>query len=205
MKEKKNIFVLFIALATVSCGDVYKESTGADFSGTWSLVQSTRYEFDSISGDMTSVNMNVDGGTFLIARKLQENDILLFYSRGTYDSSFLYQIGDNGIDILVKRIYDLEAVMVTCENCPPIIDKNGKVDSLHMWDSLHLKPLEPPVTDNDVLYDYYGTIAEFQTGILASMTIVRYKTELDKKGKTAINRNSIAYKDVYERPLNENE
>ena len=206
---KKIVFILMAAWL-ISCGDVYKEETGSVFEGTWSLVES----YDYSDGSRKRVTQNV--GKFITSRNIGNESFLLFYSGGTYDSSFFYRLQDSVI--FVRKIMDSVDVILapkikTDEEGSPVDengyliepdadgkikydrlvqdkDENGKL--LWIWGKRPQKPLDPKA--EFTAEKYYGAFS-FRTGANLTMRIRRYAPS--PQG----NRGALLYEDVYERPL----
>lgn len=181
---KKIVFILMAAWL-ISCGDVYKEETGSVFEGTWSLVESNDYS----GGRKETVPKHV--GKFITSRKIGSEDFLLFYSAGTYDSSFFYRLQDSVI--FVRKIMDSVDVKVAPEideDGMPVLDNEG--NAVWITEKRPQKPLDPKA--EFTAEKYYGAFS-FRTGANLTMRIRRYAPS--PQG----NRGALLYEDVYERPL----
>ncbi|MDR2425289.1 MAG: hypothetical protein LBD59_11315 [Prevotellaceae bacterium] len=206
----KKIGFILVAAWLISCGDIYKEETGATFEGTWSLVESYDY---SGSGRVT-VPKRV--GKFITSRKIGGENFLLFYSSGTYDSSFFYRLQDSVI--FVRRIMDSAEVKVDPEwmedeegnfideNGFPIEpDDNGRIDRDKLvpkrdadgniiWIT-EIRPQKPEDPKAESAPEKYFGAFLIRQGANMTMRIRRYA------GTMPGDRGALLYEDIYERPV----
>jgi hypothetical protein len=178
--KKIGLVLLIASIWFVSCDERYEEERGAVLEGTWELSES--YIGDVI--DTLSIPK------FLIARKLEGENLLLFYSRGYYDSSFVYRIQNNAM--YIRRVLD----------SVDVIHRYYKRDSsgnyvLDASDTVKepQKPLKN-IQTTESGDRYYGTIS-FPPGTQITLVIERYL--VDSKGEPI---NKLYGRDIYKRPDN---
>ncbi|MDR2466840.1 MAG: hypothetical protein LBD35_05550 [Prevotellaceae bacterium] len=186
--------MLFIVIAALSCGDQYEEKTGANFEGTWTLHESRMYYDSTGSGLQTdtagnpitdtllySFNNPLDERRFMHIRPFNSEKLLLFYTRGRYDSSFFFRVDEN--ILFVRRVMDSVPVKI-----PYNINGRDTFEIVYR----PLKPLNPQTEYEPE--KYYGTLS-FSEGASLNMMVRRYKT--DPNGSpTGI----LLYEDLYMRP-----
>jgi hypothetical protein len=92
MKKIGLVLLIIASIGFVSCGERYEEERGAVFEGTWRIFESY---VDAVPNN---------NAYFFVARELEGEKVLLFYSKGRYDSSFVYRFQNN--NLYVNRILD---------------------------------------------------------------------------------------------------
>jgi hypothetical protein len=202
------LFIVVLALY-ISCDKIYEEPTGEAFEGTWQLYDP--------SGEYGVTK-------FLTARQFEGENLLLFYDKGHYDSSFFFRTQND--KLFVRRVLDsvkiIEYYLIvegdTVRNALgyPIIyqadlsnpDNSNATDR---WEAIesYLKSIGRDYRIVDTLTEvkkpiypqtgyspekYYGTYS-FNKGSKLKLTINRYFT--DQSGAPTDKLNKI---DIYARP-----
>ncbi|MDR2651756.1 MAG: hypothetical protein LBC68_05525 [Prevotellaceae bacterium] len=200
------LFALLIIF--VSCEERYEEERDLIFKGTWRLIYSEIAGKVVYTDTALTDSKKVKGDAkFFITDKYQGNDLLLFYSRGYYDSSFFYRIQDD--DLFVSRIMDYIKVIEYCplDGDKPVIGKMRYAPE-NEWDSIKVKLARKEIMIIDTLEKvdrplnpvknsperYYGTLSFDKE--MSTLTIYRYSVDSDEQ--TASNRQYG--KDIYKRP-----
>jgi hypothetical protein len=197
---KKISLMLFIVIVALSCGEQYEEKTGATFEGTWTLHETRMYyEVDSTGNGakvdtagnpitdtiLYSFNNPTDEKRFLHIRPFNSEKLLLFYTRGRYDSSFFFRVDENVL--FVRRVLDTVPIKI------PYNTFNGR-DTF----AVEYRPQKPlnPQTEYEP-EKYYGTLS-FSEGASLNMRVRRYKSD-SNGAPTSV----LLYEDIYMRPENE--
>jgi hypothetical protein len=94
MKKIELVLLVIVSIWFVSCGERYEEEKGLVFEGTWTLLESY----------IGAEKVPIHRAKFFTARKLAGENLLLFYSGGRYDSSFVYRFQNN--NLYVNRVLD---------------------------------------------------------------------------------------------------
>lgn len=118
----RNIFLIAVTgILLVACGDKYEEPTDASFAGTWVYDVTYAYENGKATDTIHLVN------TYIVIR----DNMVLYYSKGIYDSSFLYRIEKANlygtrIRDLARFTVDVPKIKVDSEG-KPVYDENGEL------------------------------------------------------------------------------
>ncbi|MDR2383978.1 MAG: hypothetical protein LBD76_08880 [Prevotellaceae bacterium] len=183
--KKIGLVLIIAAIWFGSCGERYEEERGSVFEGTWTLLESY----------VDTVQVSLHRGKFLIARKFEGENLLLFYTGGRYDSSFFFRL--DGDKLFVRRVLDsvdvLHSYYLTDSTGNAVLDSEGnkifKIDTIReAW-----KPLNPKSDYSPE--KYYGTCS-FNEGVSPRLTISRYF--VDSKGVPI---DKLYGRDIYERPV----
>jgi hypothetical protein len=179
---KKIILASFFALSLAvftSCGERYEEERGSVFDGTWTLLESY----------LGTDTLHWSNGKFINIREYEGHQLLLFYSKGRYDSSFFFNIRNE--HIYVQKVPDIVDTVYYRYTEP---DSAGNtvilVDTLF---NVVMKPLTPGTTNNPEIY--YGTPDIQDGGAQLTLTITRFL--VDANGAPT---SDLLGKDVYIRP-----
>jgi hypothetical protein len=179
---KKIILASFLALALIvftSCGERYAEERGPVLDGTWTLRESY----------VGTDTLRWDYGKFITIREYEGQQLLLFYSKGRYDSSFFFNIRNENIYVqkvpdIVDTVYYRYTDRDSSGNDIILVEKQLNVV---------MKPLTPGTTNNPE--KYYGTPEIKTDSTQLSLIIRRYL--VDDSGAP---RQTLHGVDVYIRP-----
>jgi hypothetical protein len=202
--KKIGLVLLIASIWFVSCGERYEEDRGQVFEGTWKLV------LDSVGQDDNS------GGHFITVRELEGENVLLFYSRGLYDSSFVFRFQEEKY-LYVNRIWDAvkiveyylsdskgsDSVMYRASmglvNDPNLMNEWTSIEELLKKSDKKYKIVDTvievqkpihPYIDNYTEEAYYGECS-FREGKQPTLVIERKKSPTDDK---------VYARDIYTRP-----
>jgi hypothetical protein len=188
-KNMKRILILLFCVSAISfmvtsCGETYEEATGNNFQGTWVYIKN----------ELTDTT-NREVPVFLQIRELDGEKVMLFYTQGRYDSSFVYREEESSIsgasNIYVRRIWDYDSVLraykVYDRDLEEYVTKYKKV-----WEAR-----KPETIDSTFREKYFGTNSFDLSESSPLMHIKRYKTNEQDKPES----NGVPLRDdVYKRP-----
>jgi hypothetical protein len=180
---KKIILAVFLALSLAvfftSCGERYEEERGSVLDGTWTLLESY----------VGTDTLHWGNGKFINIREYDGQRLMLFYSKGRYDSSFFFNIRND--NIYVQKVPDIDTVYFRYTER----DEYGKeVIVVEKQPGVVMKPLNPGTTNNPE--KYYGT-PEFQENDV-QLTLVIRRYSVNESGAPTT---KLYGKDVYVRPI----
>ena len=175
------------ASMVVSCGETYNESTSNEFRDTWVYVGTIP----------ESLSFAKEAPIFMQIRGIGETKVMLFFTNGRYDSSYVYieeeSRSPGEINLFAARIYDsvLVETRVLDEDDYPIKNKDGEDSIRSEW-----QILKPTVSIdlNSLKREklYFGTYSFETVGDSTRMHIKKY-SDADVT-------NAPLQDDVYKRP-----
>ena len=174
----KKIFISLLCVAAtvsmiVSCGETYDEPSGNEFRGTW-------IHDGIVTGSVDKKALPV----FIQIREIGSEKVMLFFTEGRYDSSFVYREESSrksgAFNLFARRIKDSGyikyAIIVTGKDGVPLYNSQGtdsiKVDSIYT-------ALKPVTVDSTLKEKYFGTYS-FKDGQDSRLHIARYRA-IDEK------------------------